>query len=150
MKSVGQPFPIRIFICTENSDAFDDSAEIVTLICRLYPERIYDIISVFGGSQYDSIKITVCSCKANILRSKILFYSVGELSFRYFSRPFTGFSPELCAVDGFTIDFEPFSDVKQNIPVLIGDCSVCFRTDIQQQTAILLTISTKSQIISSA
>lgn len=73
MKSVGQPFPIRIFICTENSDAFDDSAEIVTLICRLYPERIYDIISVFGGSQYDSIKITVCSCKANILRSKILF-----------------------------------------------------------------------------
>ena len=54
MKSVGQPFPIRIFICTENSDAFDDSAEIVTLICRLYPERIYDIISVFGGSQYDN------------------------------------------------------------------------------------------------
>ena len=93
--------------------------------------------AVLGADQRDGVHSISVTGKADILTGKVTGNRIGELTFLHLCGAFLGITPKAGAVHSLVVYLHPCSHGPEDLHILVGQGSVGFGAEVEQQAAIL-------------
>src|SRR5580704_3751388 len=125
--------PCRFPLRTQKLDLRDRSRQI-------WSSRVQSVdrqLAVGGPAERDGVERSIVCGESDILRSEILVVVALHRARGIVGWAFAEDQPGARAVDRFTVHAEPMAHREQDIFVLVGNRSIRFGTDIEEQVSVL-------------